>query len=137
MTDVKHGCGEGVCRACAVFLDGVAVNSCSVLAAQAEGSEVQTELVWPMMTLHRFSRDGCPRRRAVRFCTPGVLIGALDAVRVGAAGSREGYVTASPATSAAARATRRSSTLSSRCRNSGRAQLSGTMRPPVPSCHRL
>ncbi len=41
-SDAKHGCGEGVCGACAVLVDGVAMNSCSVLAPQVEGASVAT-----------------------------------------------------------------------------------------------
>ena len=41
-TDAKHGCGEGVCGACAVLVDGVAMNSCSVLAPQVEGASIET-----------------------------------------------------------------------------------------------
>ena len=91
VTDVKHGCGEGVCGACAVFLDGVAVNSCSVLAAQAEGCEVQTTAgLVDGDELHPLQQE-MVARGAVQcgFCTPGVVIGALDAIRVGAAGSRD------------------------------------------------
>jgi len=38
----KKACGQGDCGACVVLLDGKAVNSCLVLAAQAEGAEVLT-----------------------------------------------------------------------------------------------
>ena len=41
-TEAKHGCGEGVCGACAVLVDGVAVNSCSLLAPQVDGATVET-----------------------------------------------------------------------------------------------
>jgi len=41
-TDVKEGCGKGDCGACAVLLDGKAVNSCLALALQANGKEVIT-----------------------------------------------------------------------------------------------
>ena len=34
---VKHGCETGECGACAVLLDGRVINSCLLLAAQAEG----------------------------------------------------------------------------------------------------
>lgn len=40
--DVKNGCGQGDCGVCTVLLDGVAVNSCLTLAAQADGREVTT-----------------------------------------------------------------------------------------------
>jgi aerobic-type carbon monoxide dehydrogenase small subunit (CoxS/CutS family) len=40
--DVKNGCGQGDCGVCTVLLDGVAVNSCLTLAAQADGKEVTT-----------------------------------------------------------------------------------------------
>jgi carbon-monoxide dehydrogenase small subunit len=38
----KEACGQGDCGACVVLLDGEAVNSCLVLAVQAEGSQVIT-----------------------------------------------------------------------------------------------
>ena len=41
-TDVKNGCEKGDCGACAVLLDGEAVNSCLVLAWQADGAEIVT-----------------------------------------------------------------------------------------------
>lgn len=38
----KEACGQGDCGACVVLLDGEAVNSCLVLAVQAEGSHIMT-----------------------------------------------------------------------------------------------
>ena len=39
---VKHGCDNGECGACAVLIDGVPMNSCMMLAAQAQGKYVTT-----------------------------------------------------------------------------------------------
>jgi carbon-monoxide dehydrogenase small subunit len=41
-TEVKSGCERGDCGACAVLLDGRAINSCLALAVQAEGKAVTT-----------------------------------------------------------------------------------------------
>jgi aerobic-type carbon monoxide dehydrogenase small subunit (CoxS/CutS family) len=88
-TDVKYGCGEGVCGACAVILDGVAVNACSVLAVQAEGRSVLTVAgLGSPDDLHPLQREFA-ERGAVQcgFCTPGMVIGGLEATLLGAAGS--------------------------------------------------
>ena len=39
---VKHGCDDSACGACAVLIDGVPVNSCTLLAAQVEGKSITT-----------------------------------------------------------------------------------------------
>ncbi len=42
LTGAKRGCDTGSCGACTVILDGMAVKSCSIMAIQADGSEVTT-----------------------------------------------------------------------------------------------
>ena len=89
-TEVKYGCGEGVCGACTVMLDGVAVNACSVLAVQADGARVETvAALADNGSLHPLQQE-LVQRGAVQcgFCTPGVVLGALEAVRLGLAGDR-------------------------------------------------
>jgi aerobic carbon-monoxide dehydrogenase small subunit len=89
-TDAKYGCGEGVCGACTVLLDGVAVNSCSVLAVQADGARVETVAALSGNgSLHPLQQE-LVERGAVQcgFCTPGVVLGAVEAVRLGLAEDR-------------------------------------------------
>src|ERR687898_3155545 len=42
LTGAKEGCNNGNCGACAVIMDGRLVNSCVVLAAEVEGSDLTT-----------------------------------------------------------------------------------------------
>ena len=89
-TEAKYGCGEGVCGACTVFLDGRAVNSCSVLAVQAEGGRVETVVALADNgSLHPLQQE-LVERGAVQcgFCTPGIVLGSIEAVRLGLAGDR-------------------------------------------------
>jgi carbon-monoxide dehydrogenase small subunit len=77
--DVKEGCGEGVCGACTVLLDGRPVSSCLVLAPTAarhaittvRGLEDDGEL-HPLQ--QAFLRHGAVQ---CGFCTPGMLLTGL------------------------------------------------------------
>jgi 2-furoyl-CoA dehydrogenase 2Fe-2S iron sulfur subunit len=80
LTGTHVGCEHGVCGACTVRLDGVAVRSCLVLAAQVDGSEIVTVEglagSGPLTPL----QDAFNRHHALQcgFCTPGILIAAED-----------------------------------------------------------
>lgn len=80
LVSVKDGCSRGDCGACAILLDGRAVTACTLFAAQADGRRiVTTEGLADGVGLH-------PLQRALLdaggvqcgFCTPGVLMAALE-----------------------------------------------------------
>jgi aerobic-type carbon monoxide dehydrogenase small subunit (CoxS/CutS family) len=76
LTGTHLGCEHGVCGACTVLLDGVAVRSCLLLAVQAEGSEVTTvEALAAGGELHPL-QDALHRHHGLQcgFCTAGILM---------------------------------------------------------------
>ena len=74
----KEGCGIGDCGACTVIMNGRAVNSCLVLAAQADGSDITTiEGVSEGGKLHPIQQAFVEHGSAqCGFCTPGMILSA-------------------------------------------------------------
>lgn len=80
LTGTHVGCEHGVCGACTVKLDGIAVRSCLLFAPQVDGAE--------LVTVEGLAGNGAltPLQEAFRrhhalqcgFCTPGILIAADD-----------------------------------------------------------
>ncbi|MFQ5914779.1 MAG: (2Fe-2S)-binding protein [Nitrospinota bacterium] len=78
LTGTHIGCETSICGACTVLQDGLAVKSCTMLAVQADGSE--------LMTVEGLAKDG--RLDPIQekfwehhglqcgFCTPGMLMAA-------------------------------------------------------------
>ena len=84
LTGTHVGCDTSQCGACVVHLDGKAVKSCTVLAAQAAGKQVTTieGISSPGGDLH-------PVQAAFKehhglqcgFCTPGMIMAAIDIIQ--------------------------------------------------------
>ena len=82
LTGTHIGCDTSQCGACVVHLDGSSVKSCTMLAVQADGSEVTTiEGIGSSDNLH-------PMQQAFHenhglqcgYCTPGMIMSAIDFV---------------------------------------------------------
>ena len=83
LTGTHVGCDTSQCGACTVHLDGRAVKSCTILAAQAQGAAITTiEGIGAPGNLH-------PMQAAFQdahglqcgFCTPGMIMAAIDLVQ--------------------------------------------------------
>jgi 2-furoyl-CoA dehydrogenase 2Fe-2S iron sulfur subunit len=85
LTGTHVGCEHGVCGACTIRMDGVAVRSCLMLAAQADGSEITT--------VEALAGNGelSPLQASFRahhalqcgFCTAGILMAASELLEEG------------------------------------------------------
>jgi len=94
LTGTHVGCEHGVCGACTVRLDGIAVRSCLLLAAQADGADI--------VTVEGLAQDGAltplqeafHRHHALQcgFCTSGILMAAADLLSRDPAPTREEIV---------------------------------------------
>jgi aerobic carbon-monoxide dehydrogenase small subunit len=83
LTGTHVGCEHGICGACTILFNGEAARSCIMLAVQADGAE--------LTTVEGLAKDGAlhPLQEAFReyhglqcgFCTPGMLMTALDLLR--------------------------------------------------------
>jgi carbon-monoxide dehydrogenase small subunit len=92
LTGTHVGCDTSQCGACVVHVDGESVKACTMLALQAEGAQVTTieGLAAADGTLH-------PMQEAFReyhalqcgFCTPGMVMSAIDLVKKHPAGLSE------------------------------------------------
>ncbi len=83
LTGTHVGCDTSQCGACVVHVDGLAVKSCTMLAAQASGSEIVTieglatgDELHPMQAAFR-EHHGLQ----CGFCTPGMIMAGIDMVR--------------------------------------------------------
>ncbi|CAN5172368.1 (2Fe-2S)-binding protein [soil metagenome] len=86
LTGTNVGCDTTSCGACTVLMDGRSVKSCTVLAVQADGSDI--------LTIEGLSQDGAmhPLQAAFQenhglqcgYCTPGMIMAGLGLIEEGA-----------------------------------------------------
>jgi carbon-monoxide dehydrogenase small subunit len=90
LTGTHLGCEHGVCGACTVLVDGRAVRSCLMLAAQAAGKNVDTiEGLSDSGKLAELQRAFIAHNAAqCAFCASGMLITAFEVISRGEARSR-------------------------------------------------
>jgi aerobic carbon-monoxide dehydrogenase small subunit len=91
LTGTHVGCETGVCGACTVLVDGQAVKSCTMLAVQADGSDVKTiEGLSSNGKLHPV-QEGFWERHALQcgYCTPGMIMSVVQLLERNQSPSRD------------------------------------------------
>ena len=83
LTGTHVGCDTSQCGACVVHVDGLAVKSCTILAAQAEGTKVTTiEGLAPTGELHAVQAAfRANHGLQCGFCTPGMIMTAVELLK--------------------------------------------------------
>lgn len=78
LTGTKEGCGVGECGACTVILNGKTVNSCIVLAVEADGTVIETIEGEAKNGKMSKLQNSFHEHHAVQcgFCTPGMVLSA-------------------------------------------------------------
>ena len=82
LTGTHIGCDTSQCGACVVHVDGSSVKSCTMLAVQADGSEVTTiEGIGSSENLHPM-QEAFHQNHGLQcgYCTPGMIMSAIDFV---------------------------------------------------------
>jgi carbon-monoxide dehydrogenase small subunit len=80
LTGTHVGCDTSNCGACTIVVNGQAVKSCTILAVQADGTEITTvEGLTTNGALHPI-QEGFNAEHGLQcgFCTPGMIISAYD-----------------------------------------------------------
>lgn len=78
LTGAKEGCGAGECGSCTVIIDGKAVNSCMMLAVEADGKDIMTVEGLAKSGVLDPLQDTFIKNAALQcgYCTPGMLMSA-------------------------------------------------------------
>lgn len=91
LTGSKEGCGTGECGACTILVDGLPKLACLMLAAQLEGTQVETVEALQQTDQGRALMTAFAEEGAVQcgYCIPGMEMASLALVRQGEPLSRE------------------------------------------------
>jgi carbon-monoxide dehydrogenase small subunit len=83
LTGTHVGCDTGQCGACTVLLDGAAVKSCMVLAAQADGAQITTVEGLAQNGEYHPIQKGFWEKHGLQcgFCTPGMMMAAVCLIK--------------------------------------------------------